>query len=136
MHPPRACADVVDDLDGVMLEVEVDLADLQPVPKACRDAVYALGEPDDPGEAIGYETGRYEFDFDPAPFYGERVIKAWTTIEYPQGGYASAGKILKHIVLDASEPIQREGDMLCYRLPGILRPRVCSKPEAVHDEPP
>ena len=84
---------------------------------------------------IDYESGYYVFSFDSGRFYGERVIKAWTSLEYPGLGYGSAGEILKHIVLAASEPMEREGDVLCYRLPGIMRPRVCSEPEAVHNAP-
>jgi hypothetical protein len=141
LRPPTACKGVVEDLDGVVLRAHVDPRDLQPVPqKTCLDAVYALGEPDSPGYA--YDGERYKFEFDEGP-YGDdvRVIKAWTLFYYPthpsHEPYGNdAGQLFKHIVLGKDEPIERDDDMLCYRLPGILRPRVCSRLELVHNAPP
>jgi hypothetical protein len=133
---PSVCTGFVEDLDGVVLQAHVAPSDLQRAPEACRAAVYALGEPDTPGNAYDSKE-RYKYRFDATPYGDARVIKAWTSIDHPcrkPGCYGNdAGQLFKHIVLDEDEPLVHEDGMLCYRLPGLLRPRVCSRPEAVHE---
>lgn len=136
---PGACKGVVDDLAGVILWAWVSPKDLKPAPKACRDAAYALDASDGREYGIyGRLDGRDAIEFDPAPYGDARVIKAETLINYPARSGDSgdaAGVIIDHIVLDAEEPIERDRNMLCYRLPGILRPRLCSKVAAIHNAP-
>ncbi|KIG13520.1 hypothetical protein DB30_07968 [Enhygromyxa salina] len=135
---PKVCTKVVDDLRGAILWLDVKPSDLSPVPKACSAAAYAIGDLDNQDYAL-HSDGTYELEFDPASHGEARVVKARTPVDFPlrPGDQTefSAGVIIDFIELPKGEPVECDRSRCCYRLPGILRPRLCSPPKAVHNAP-
>ncbi|PRQ08834.1 hypothetical protein [Enhygromyxa salina] len=133
---PDACTNVLDDLRGVILWLDVKPGDLKPAPKTCSAAVYAIGDLDNQDYALRSD-GTYALEFDAAAYGEARVVKAYTPIEYPRregdDNAFISGVTIEHIVLPQDESVACEGNRCCYRLPGALRPQLCSKPQAVHN---
>ncbi len=117
---PEACAPALDDLRDVILEGAVESSHLERVTDECAAAVYAAHD-----EPEG------------APDPGAQTIAVGTYLEYPftpedpnERHGTDAGRLINSISLSSDTRITRENDMDCFRLPGILRPKVCVKPTA------
>jgi hypothetical protein len=118
---PEACAPALDDLPGVILRGAVESSHLGPVTDECTAAIYAAHD----------QTPR-----DPHP--GRPTVVAGTLLGYPfnpedaeEIRNTDAGRLIDTISLPSDTRITRENDMDCFRLPGILKPRVCVEPTAI-----
>jgi hypothetical protein len=138
---PEACAgEALDDLENIELWMGAAVEDLRPVSDACEKAVV--------GELSRREQNGVEEGDPPAEV--RRYIRQWTSLSYPEpdelssrpghraefGSRMQAGRVVRHIPLPADEELLADGDVLCYRIPGHLRPKVCSPDKSIVQRPP
>jgi hypothetical protein len=129
---PEACAgEALDDLENIELWMSAAVEDLRPVSEACEKAVVR--------ELSQREQTRLEEDRDPPPEV-RRYIRQWKDLSFPEvdefGARSQAGRVVRHLPLPADEELLEEpGEVLCFRLPGHLRPKVCSLDESIVQRP-
>jgi hypothetical protein len=130
---PEACAgEALDDLENIELWMGAAAEDLRPVSEPCEKAVLA--------ELRQRKKTRAEEQGDPPPEV-RRYIRRWTSLSYPEvdefGSRPQAGQVVRHLPLPANEELLGDhGEVLCFRLPGHLRPKVCSPDDSIVQRPP
>jgi hypothetical protein len=120
---PDACTgEAIEDLRGVELWITAEPGDLEPVSEACSAAVNALEITNDDRRDPPPEVVRY--------------ARRWISLYYPDldpdfGSPMQAGRLFEVVVLPPDGELREHGGMTCWRLPGVLRPEVCSGHDSI-----